>query len=283
MRSRKLCANRLINIDLAYGSVIFPRIEIFRGVAMNNKYKKQLFFAALLFGLTACGGGNNNSEDGEKVESVGFSASDVEDQVFITKGNFRSPSSFTFFSKDQTGIEFLGGDFSKKGLTWEIKDKKLNVTINGGGDEYSIARTKLINGNKIEDRRDGQTVFLYRPLPLTLADLDGKILKFDLSNLKDEDNRRGCIKRTLRVDKNKAYLKEVCNKVSPNTILVEQKVEMHGEFKNTVKFTRPDGDTILMALISGDLKTSVEVTLVYQGQFKDVQDEKISIVGVEAF
>jgi len=248
---------------------------------MNNKYKNQLFFAALLFGLTACGGGGDNSKAGEKVETAGFSASDVEDQIFITKGNFRSPSSFTFFSKDQTGVEFLGGDFSKKGLTWEIKDEKLNVTINGGDDEYSIARTKLTD--EIEYRRDGQKVFLYKPLPLTLADLDGKILKFDLSHLKDEDNPRGCKERTLRVDKNKAFLREDCTKVSPSKIQVDQSVEMDGKFENTLKFTLPDGSTILMALISGDLETAAEMMLVYQGVYKDVQDEKLSIVAGEAY
>jgi hypothetical protein len=253
---------------------------------LNNKKVNFFVFASSLF-LAACGSDSGSvTEKPDPAKTL--TEADFNNQTFIIKGNEQVADSFTFFSQNKTGTEFSGTFkdklFAKKSMTWEIKSNKLNVTHNGGVGEYSFSREKLSN-NIYTGRKNGKISYLYKALPLKLSDLDGKIFQFDLKGLLDADNPRGCTVRTLKVVKNKAYLKEVCKKVTPSNILVEENVVMHPEFANTARFSfiAPNKDTILMALTSGNLKKSAGIVLIYQGSFKAVQNEKMKMVSKEAF
>ena len=232
--------------------------------------------------LAACGGSDSGS-------ATTLTEEDFNNQSFVIKGNDEVADSFTFFNKNRTGTEFIGDikdkPFSKNSMTWGIKDNKsLNVVFNGGSGGYSFSR-EAVEKNIYTGRKNGKRSYLHKLLPLTLKDLDGKIFQFDLSGLASADNPRGCTSRTLKVVKNKAFLKEVCTKDTPKNILVNENVEMHSEFANTVKFgfLESSKDSILLSLISGDFNTSAEVALVYQGSFKAVQIEKMQMVKKEAF
>ncbi len=250
----------------------------------NNKVISSLILTSSLF-LAACGGSSSNNGLATRLTEEDFN-----NQSFVVKGNEQVADSFTFFNKNKTGTEFIGDfkdkPFSVNPMTWDIKDNEsLNVAFNGGSGGYSFFR-EVVEKNIYTGRKNGKPSYLRKLLPLKLQDLDGKIFKFDLSGLASADNPRGCISRTLKVVKNKAYLKEVCNKDTPKNILVHENVAMHSEFSNTVKFSflAPNNkDSILLSLISGDFNTSAEVVLVYQGRFKAVQIEKMKMVKKEAF
>ena len=254
-----------------------------------------MLFMGLLVGLNACGGGSsdNGPDDIVKPPEVGFVVSDFEKQVYTTK-EFESfvSSSALFFKADRTGIKYLNdkGDKADKGyipaatlpFTWGIKDKKLEVTFNGGGG-VAIYTLKSKEGNKFNTRRDGKNLTLYKAKKLNLADLNNKILKYKNAFYYDEASKKSlkCQSRTLKVTGNSAEVKEVCGPVAtptrPMTVSIENSID------NTITFTEGES-TVIMLLTDGDLKSG-NVTQVYstKGVLDYVELEAIEAVTTEAF
>ncbi len=256
----------------------------------KNENKVSLVLLASSLFLVSCGGSGSSVRGIQTLVEADFN-----NQTFIVKGTEQVADSFTFFNESKTGVELTGGfkneSFAKKTITWRIDNKKLHVTLDDGTGDYSFSREAL-NKNVFEGRIKGKSSFLHKALPIKLSDLDGKIFEFDLV-LSSVSDPRGCIKRTLKVIKNKAFLKEVCTKESSKNITVEENVEEDSEYSNTLKFTYVNpvrkGDSIRIALASGDLNTVADVAFIYEygkaenRKYNNVTFEKMTRVKNEAF
>jgi len=256
---------------------------------LNNKKVNLVILASSLF-LVACGG--DSGSDIEKPDPAKTLAeTDFNNQIFIVKGNEQVANSFTFFSKSKTGVEFTGNFESlvEKNLTWEIKDKTLNVTYNqvNGGGEYSFSREKL-DSNIYTGRKDGKISYLHKGLPFTLGSLNKKVIKFIKPGGCAEKNDV----RTLKVAGNKATLKQICAGVKAYPVTFSVKVK--SDMVNTLEFIelreQGVGKHILMSLIKGDVKKSgsgsdpklpTEISMVYLNE-KNLTTERIEIVNKEA-
>ncbi len=251
---------------------------------LNSKKVNLLVFVSSLF-LVACGSDSGSvTEKPDPVKTL--VEADFNNQIFVVKGNEQVTNSFTFFNKSKTGIEFTGNFESlvEKKLTWEIKDQKLNVTYDGGVGEYSFSREKL-DSNIYTGRKDGKISYLHKGLPFTLNSLNKKVIKF----IKPSGCAGKSDVRTLKVEGNKATLKQICAGVKAYPVTFNVKVK--SDMVNTLEFIEQGvGKHILMSLIKGDVKKlgsgsdpklPTEVSMVYLNE-KNLTTERIEIVNKEA-
>ena len=256
---------------------------------LNNKKVNLLVFVSSLF-LVACGSDSVSvTEKPDPAETL--VEDDFNNQTFVVKGNLQVANSFTFFNKSKTGIEFTGnsefGSLAEKKLTWRIDDKNLKVILydnKKATGEYSFSREKLDN-NIYEGRKGDKKSYLYKALPFTLNDLNKKVIKF----IKPSGCAGKSDVRTLKVEGNKAILRQICAGVKAYPVTFNVKVK--SDMVNTLEFIEQGvGKHILMSLIKGDVKKlgsgsdpklPTEVSMVYLNE-KNLTTERIEIVNKEA-
>ncbi|MEE9445589.1 MAG: hypothetical protein V3V19_07980 [Cocleimonas sp.] len=238
---------------------------------MQSKYKKIFFLATLSFGLTACGGGNNNSDDGEKPVETNFSTSDFDKQIYITKEfEVIVLGSALFFNAGGSGTEYLDDEPSiRSDFNWDVSEGKLII------DNTSYTLTSK-DGNKYSVRKGGANLVLYKAKPLSLSNLNGVTLSY--TNAEGANGK--CNSRTLKITGSTAVIKENCG---DGNVTRDLMVTAVAGFENAIEFTEGDS-TVIMLLTDGTIDEG-NVTQVYStnGKLDYVELEAIESVENEAF
>ena len=262
-----------------------------------------VLFTSLVLGLSACGGGSNDSDAGSDTDGgsgdvgdtgtggdtdtggdtgtvTGLSTVDFEKQVYIKKvQNGEDSATALAFHSGGTGENF---DNDGEGtFAWSISNNKLDLGTSDGNNVSIALKSKTDNKYTFTISEPSGTFEseFFQAKPLTLADLDGKILAFDVSD--DAD----CSAHTIKITGNTVSMKDVCTDGNSEATMTLSAVS---SLDNTLQldFTGENGDprSTMMVLIEGSIAQSGTVAFIHKENnvFTEVEINTITATTTEA-
>lgn len=242
-----------------------------------------LLLVGLVINLTACGGGGGYSP---LIASTGITTSDFSGQIFITKGDATTNPSSTEFLSNNTGNRFLevNNQGTKSPFTWSITNGKLDLGFqNNESFNFSLIN---ISDNKYKytqtDNNGGTSeVTSYRAKPITLAELNTKILAFDTSNC-------SCTAQTVKITGTSVVIKSAYPQILGGNISEMRTISEVAEIENMLKMTwtnQGDQNEIKLVLIEGDIAQTPSIAFIetHNDTFRDITINVLTATTNEAF
>ena len=283
---------------------------------MFQQKRMLVLLASLVIGLSGCGGGSSGSSSSSGSSTGGsstggsstggsstggsstggsstggsssgaitpsLSSVDFSKQVYIRPelDNTEESATALFFNADGNGSNY---DNEGEGtFGWSITNDKMDIGIGSGGNINFALKSKVDNKYTFTITEPSGTFESewFRALPLSIADLNGKILSIAASD-------DGCGK-TLKFSPSSAHYKEVCPGDRGNGELTMALSTVSG-VDNTIGLSWTDEEDnesrdLYLVMIEGSLNQSAKVAMVniHDGVFNEVNITTLTLTDAEA-
>ena len=215
--------------------------------------------------------------DSELEVPPGFSVADLSRQVYVEEAG----EMILAFDADGSGVEFNNGDGEsgapyESEMSWSIDSLNRLVVDYDNGEMVTVTLEAVVEDVLMVTvdelgEEDTSTAKFIKALPLSLADLDGKIISFDQSGSEI------CTAITMKFTGSDVRLSEICSDRTGGTYVINGTVAMSTDYDNVTVVTEPTGEVKMFVLTSGDLDSSGTIAVVGINEFDEVRDVLSSV------
>lgn len=215
--------------------------------------------------------------DSELEVPPGFAVANLSRQVYVEEAG----EMILAFDADGSGVEFNNGDGDsgapyESEMSWSIDSLNRLVVDYDNGEMVTVTLEAVVEDVLMVTvdelgEEDTSTAKFIKALPLSLADLDGKIISFDQSGSEI------CTAITMKFTGSDVRLSEICSDRTGGTYVINGTVAMSTDYDNVTVVTEPAGEVKMFVLTSGDLDSSGTIAVVGINEFDEVRDVLSSV------